>query len=189
VTDIWFIADLHLSHEKMILGWAGDGKGPRSDFASTIEEHDEKLIERINAVVKPQDKLYILGDVALSKAGLDKVRLINGHKRLVLGNHDQDTPKRYAGYFDKVCGAKVLEPGLVLTHIPIHPACLNRKSMQVNVHGHMHDEQIPLARSTPPMWGSESLPDPRYIGVSCEQVDYTPVHFDYIVDLALGVSQ
>lgn len=188
MSEIWLIADLHLSHEKMVTGWNNDGQGPRSSFAATIEEHDEKIIERINSVVMKRDKFYLLGDIALSKAGLDKVARINGHKRLVLGNHDQDSVARYASHFEKLCGAKVLGEGFVLTHIPIHPACLNRRSMQVNIHGHMHDQHIAWPKKTEryligdedPLIEWKVEPDPRYVGVSCEQVGYTPINFETI---------
>jgi calcineurin-like phosphoesterase family protein len=46
-----FIADLHLSHENM---------AKRRGF-STIEEHDEHIIEKWNSVAK--DITYILGDI------------------------------------------------------------------------------------------------------------------------------
>jgi calcineurin-like phosphoesterase family protein len=53
-----FIADLHLSHENM---------AKRRGF-STIEEHDEHIIEKWNSVVHKRDITYILGDITMEKS-------------------------------------------------------------------------------------------------------------------------
>jgi calcineurin-like phosphoesterase family protein len=75
-----FIADLHLSHENM---------AKRRGF-STIEEHDEHIIEKWNSVVHKRDITYILGDITMEKSApyhlLDR---LNGQKYVVLGNHDR----------------------------------------------------------------------------------------------------
>lgn len=172
MSDIWFAADLHLGHKGMIDGFADGRPGPRSHKFASIEQHDEAIVEQINSVVKPQDKLYLLGDIALSKAGLAKITMIQGHKRLIFGNHDQDKAKVYAAYFEKLAGAKVLE-GMVLTHIPVHPCALTRRSMQVNVHGHLHDERVMTTKGSVMPYA-----DPRYQCVSMEQIGYTPIHID-----------
>ena len=90
--SIFFTSDLHFGH-KNILNFAK----PRP--FSIIEEHDKTLINNWNDVVKDNDTVYILGDLAL---GLDvdqletKLKALKGHKHLILGNHDR--PKQYA-YF------------------------------------------------------------------------------------------
>jgi calcineurin-like phosphoesterase family protein len=49
---------------------------------------DETMIERHNAKVKPNDVVYMLGDVVINRKSLHHVSRLNGKKRLVRGNHD-----------------------------------------------------------------------------------------------------
>ena len=181
MADIWLIADLHLSHTNLVKGWDDTGVGPRGHFRD-INDHDDTIIGNWNRTVKPEDTAYILGDVAMSKRGLELVARLHGHKRVVLGNHDQEKSAVYARLFERVCGAKTLD-GMVLTHVPVHPMALNRKAMQVNVHGHMHDHwvtDVPSVRDQARYRGKILAPDHRYRCVSCEQVAYTPIHIDTI---------
>ncbi len=153
-----FIADLHLSHTNM---------ATRRGF-STVEQHDEHIIEKWNSVVKKQDVTYILGDVTMEKSApyylLDR---LNGLKHVVLGNHDrrQDV-KKLLEHVESVAGM-VQYKGAILTHCPIHPMELEHRFPK-NIHGHIHDKQVMLLDSC------FEEPDKRYICVSCERVDYTP---------------
>ena len=153
-----FIADLHLGHENM---------AKRRGF-STVEEHDEHIIAQWNSVVDKRDVTYILGDVTMEKKSsyplLDR---LNGLKHVVLGNHDrrQDVP-HLLQHVESV-GGMIQYKGIILTHCPIHPMELEYRFKR-NIHGHIHDKQVILLDS-----GFED-PDPRYICVSCERVDYKP---------------
>ena len=55
--EVWLSSDLHLGHQKEFL------YVPRG--FSSIEEHDEAIIDNINEVVAPEDTLYLLGDLML----------------------------------------------------------------------------------------------------------------------------
>jgi calcineurin-like phosphoesterase family protein len=157
MSTVRFIADLHLSHQNMttLRGF------------STIEEHDEHIIEKWNSVVHKRDVTYILGDVTMEKSApyhlLDR---LNGLKHVVMGNHDrrQDV-KKLLEYVESVAGM-IQYKGVMLTHAPIHPRELEYR-FPVNIHGHIHDSQVMLDHWT-------NIPDERYICVSCERVDYTP---------------
>lgn len=80
---IFFTSDTHFGH-------AGAIKYCRRPFA-TVEEMDEELIRRWNAVVEPTDTIYHLGD--LSFKGKDYTARIldrlNGVMHLYRGNHDK----------------------------------------------------------------------------------------------------
>lgn len=52
--------------------------------------------------------------------------------------------------------------GNILTHIPVHPYQLEYR-FKYNIHGHMH---------------SKALDDPRYICVSAERVNLTPIPYE-----------
>lgn len=83
---IYFTSDLHFGHDKEFL-WRPRG------FSSS-QEHDEVVIERINSIVKPNDRLYILGDLMLgqdTEGGIRKVKQLNGIKVILYGNHDSES--------------------------------------------------------------------------------------------------
>lgn len=86
-TRKFYIADTHLCHERLL------SMQPRP--FSTIDEHDEMIISRWNAVVGDDDIVYHLGDVAFGLTkNADRVRelfgRLNGRKHLIIGNHDVD---------------------------------------------------------------------------------------------------
>jgi calcineurin-like phosphoesterase family protein len=138
---------------------------------SCVEEMDEHMIERWNSVVRPQDHLYHLGDVVMRQQVLDVVMpRLNGHKRLVRGNHDIFRTKHYMRYFDEVYGIRVLD-NMVFSHIPIHPESLGR--FKANVHGHTHGQH--------PLGG-------KYIDVSAEAIDYTPVPLYKLAEMCNNLS-
>lgn len=153
-----FIADLHFSHYNMAV---------RRGFSS-IEEHDEHIIEKWNSVVKKNDVTYILGDITLEKsAPYHLINRLNGIKHVVLGNHDrrQDVNKLLE-YVDSVAGM-VQYKNNILTHCPIHPMELVHR-FSTNIHGHIHDNVVTMDED------GFIVEDKRYICVSCERVDFTP---------------
>jgi len=160
MSTVRFIADLHLGHTNMAL---------KRGFA-TVEEHDEYIIEKYNSVVSKRDVTYILGDVTMEKSApyhlLDR---LNGLKHVVLGNHDrrQDV-RKLLEHVESVAGM-IQYKGIMLTHCPIHPMELDYR-FRYNIHGHIHDKQVMLFHPDDPY----QSPNPSYICVSCERVDYTP---------------
>lgn len=159
MSNFFVISDSHFSHELMI---------KIRGFASA-KDMDDLLVTNWNKVVRPPDHVYHLGDVAMKKQFLNIVRKLNGHKRLVMGNHDIFEVKDYmnAG-FQKVMGMRIIE-GFILTHIPIHPHSLGR--FHRNIHGHLHAQAVVT---------EDNNPDPRYFSVCCERIDYTPISLEEI---------
>lgn len=59
---------------------------------SSVEEHDELLIQSWNAVVRPKDEVWHLGDFAMGSSPercAQIFRRLRGRKILVRGNHDR----------------------------------------------------------------------------------------------------
>lgn len=168
--DIWFISDSHFGHENILKFTRYDGS-PLRPF-KTIEEMDETLIENWNKVVKPEDKIYHLGDVTMKDKYLKLLARCNGHKRLVRGNHDIFKSKMYMHYFDEIYGVRVLE-NIIFTHIPVHPDCINKRWLG-NAHGHLHANV---------MKDSFGQIDYRYLNVCVEHTEYTPIHLETIVKI------
>ena len=162
------ISDTHFSHEN---AWAkfklADGS-PLRPFTST-EEMDETMVENWNNVVGPFDVVYHLGDVAISKRGLDLVKRLNGKKRLIRGNHDiyKDSDYYNVG-FEQIHGVRVFVDKWIFSHIPLHPDSVAER-FRANICGHLHANKVKL---------SDGTVDPRYVCVSVEQINYTPVSFD-----------
>lgn len=174
---IWVASDHHLGHTNTWAKFKREDGSPLRPFKSD-EEMDETMIARHNAVVKPEDHVYFLGDVVINKRNLEKVKRFMGHKRLVRGNHDIFKTKQYLDVgFDEIYGVRVFLPndqqkipGAILSHIPLHPESVQRWA--VNVHGHLHGN---IVRD------EKKWPDPRYVCVCVEQIDYTPVLLDTIL--------
>lgn len=166
MAEIWFISDTHFFHENILKFTNKDGKRIRAKFSS-IEEMHETIINNWNAAVRPNDHIYHLGDVTFKYDGPFNLLMsrLNGHKRLVIGNHDKLKNKSLLKWFDKVMlwrGFK--EHNFTCSHIPLRLDTL--RDGQFNVHGHTHER---------------SLADPHYINVSVECTDYCPVHLDSLL--------
>jgi len=157
MAETYIISDTHFGHANSLTFLRDDGTKLR-DFSS-VTEMDEYMIHRWNSVVRPEDKVIHLGDVAINRRCLKLLSLLNGKKKLIMGNHDIFKLEDYTQYFYDVKAYRVFD-GHVFSHIPVHPSSIER--WKGNVHGHLHDKK---------------LDDPRYICMSVEQehVNYTPV--------------
>lgn len=96
-TGLFFVSDTHFGHES-ILHYA---KRP----FSSVEEMDQAMIDNWNKVVGPNDYVFHLGDFCFKGSQYwDRIlNQLNGHKFLVLGNHDLKHVKDGAMYkFDWV---------------------------------------------------------------------------------------
>ena len=87
--NVWFCSDHHFNHTNILSFINYSGEKVRPEF-STVEQMNEVMIENHNARVKPNDKVYFLGDVGFNTASLDTILpRLNGKKRLILGNHER----------------------------------------------------------------------------------------------------
>jgi len=174
MSNLWFISDTHFSHENMLRFTNHDGERTRPEFAS-VQEMDQAMIDRWNSVVQPGDKIYHLGDVGFDKNALDRILpKLHGHKRLILGNHDTFDMHFYRRHFDKILVSwRGLGRGLIFSHYPLLIDDQDRR-MIANVHGHIHRSHIN---------------NPRYINISVEVIDYTPVHADTLLAQARALAE
>lgn len=138
---IWLSSDLHFCHNREFV-W-----GPRG-FTS-VEAHNEIIVQNFNDLVKPEDDVYILGDLMLNdnQAGFELLNQLNGKLHLVRGNHDTDT--RWNLYrqlpnvveMDNVIRLKYNGYHFYLSHYPTLTANLEKESLKVieiNLYGHTH---------------------------------------------------
>lgn len=133
---LWYITDTHFQHSNILTFKKPDGSLIRPGFSS-IEEHDEHIIEEWNKVVKPSDHIYHLGDVTFNQKAFHAIMpRLRGVKRLLLGNHDNFKMGVYSKYFGKVQSMGTHDK-LLFTHLPVHPSSVSER-WRANVHGHIH---------------------------------------------------
>lgn len=162
----YFIADPHFGHNNIIT--FENDKGELVRPFKSIEEHDDLIIDNINKLVRPVDKLYILGDVVMYRRNFPILdRIITKKRILIRGNHDIFKLKDYLPYFKDIRAYKVMPGcGVIFSHIPIHPNQLEGR-FKLNVHGHCHHNQID---------------DKRYLNICPEIVGYDVISLEEILN-------
>jgi len=140
------------------------------------EEMDEEMVKRWNDTVRPNDKVYHLGDVVINRKALKTLGRLNGEKVLIKGNHDIFKLSDYLPYFKDIRGYHVMN-GMILSHIPVHESNLYR--FGTNIHGHLHSNRIKMKVRYPHK--ETEIIDPRYFNVSVEQIDFTPILFEQAI--------
>ena len=159
----WIWSDLHLGDSHAAAIW-------NRPFLS-VKRMNAYLLGKWERVVKPEDTIICLGDVAVTAVWrngtvIDRLRRCPGERWLVLGNHDAHHTRelREAG-FDAVCAAAVYaaDPPLALTHVPLRHV----PPGAVNVHGHIHGH---------PATG------PRRVNMCVEQTAWMPQRMDELLE-------
>ena len=174
---VWLASDHHFGHEKTCTVFKKADGSPLRPF-SCAEEMDEELVKRHNERVRPNDKCYFLGDVAIARKSLHILGRLNGDKVLIRGNHDIFKLDDYTPYFRDIRGYDV-KNGMIFSHVPVHPESLAR--FGCNIHGHLHANRVMKIRSFNTKTGefvySDEI-DPRYFNVSVEQIDFAPISLE-----------
>ena len=139
----FFIGDTHFGHVGIL------------DFAMrpqpTIQLHDQELVANWNALVKPTDTVWHLGDFAGDDVPFEYAasvfRKLNGVKRLIVGNHDGDAIQALPWISVDVMRTLVA-PGckVVLCHYPMRD-WNGKHGGDLHFHGHSHD-RLPSSRQS-----------------------------------------
>jgi calcineurin-like phosphoesterase family protein len=117
---------------------------------SSITEMDRVMIDRWNAVVKPGDELWHLGDFAVRQSAervASLLKMLNGRKHLVTGNNDDSAVTKCDGWQSVQPYAEVTvdRKKLVLCHYPFRTWRDMGKGV-INLHGHSHGRLKSLPR-------------------------------------------
>lgn len=179
----WVAADPHFDHANILNFERSPGVKLR-DFPD-VETMNETMIDNWNRTVKDGDRVYLLGDVAFHPRVFEKIiPRLKGRIVLVPGNHEPPKMRKYFRLFDDVRGY-VVKKGVIMSHIPIHPGSLSR--WRINIHGHLHANVVKKDIINP-MYGRGSwddeieVPDPRYVCVSMEHINFTPKSLSKIIE-------
>lgn len=162
MSKIWFTSDQHFGHANIIKLC----KRPYSD----IVEMDQALIENWNSCVKPDDTVYCLGDFAYKNAKPLEfyAKQLNGHKHLIMGNHDLKPRDEYKKHFETVRDVNYLEFGkqlVVLFHYPIF-SWKKKARGSWHFYGHVHGSILMEFQET------------KSYNMCVDVTDFKPVEYD-----------
>lgn len=176
-SKVWFTSDTHFGHKNVI------------EYSSrpfeTTDEMFEVIKERWNAVVGEDDTVFHLGDVAWGKASdWQRISELNGHKILVLGNHDPSNMRPgYMSLFDGIyqqLQILVEDRTIYLNHFPflVYGGMHREWDRGVwQLHGHVH--------SGPGLYRGKDIPmlvhRCKYqYDVGVDNNNFTPVNFKQV---------
>lgn len=168
---IYFIADTHFGHQNIL-------KFSNRPFANIVA-HDKALISNWNSVVKPNDDIYILGDLMMSNDGKKANKLLsqlNGKKYMIIGNHDKylNDPAFDKSLFVWIKPYYELQYNhikFVLFHYPI----LEWNGFYrdaFHLYGHVHNTKMDYFKKTL---------SKRAINVGVDLIGFTPISIDEIL--------
>jgi calcineurin-like phosphoesterase family protein len=159
-----FIADLHL----------GDKKHSKKRGFNSIEEMHDHIIEEWNLVTSKNDRVFLLGDVAISAKYYPLLEELNGKIYVILGNHDKfkDVPKLLK-YVEGISGLYKYVDNIYLSHCPINECQIGSK-VSLNIHGHMHKNYIKTYIWDYAIRDEVPVKHPNFINVCVDRIGYNP---------------
>jgi len=132
----YYIADTHFGHERVI-------EFDKRPFSS-LEEMEEEMIRRWNAVVERGDTVYILGDFCW-RVDADWIRILKrlkGNKVLIKGNHDLTRMSgKVKKMFQDIRDIKMIKDGqyrVMLCHYPLMFYRHDYHEKTIMLCGHVH---------------------------------------------------
>lgn len=195
--DPFLIGDLHFSHANIIKycdrPW-NSGKDSNGELIVTeknVEQMNNDLINNWNSVVSNDDTVIVNGDFALGSKGRipEYVYKLNGHKKLVLGNHDRfymnsEMRSKYkdivdfylkAG-FERVYDAPIiLDNFIIISHEPVQ--WIRSKDVYANIYAHVHNQEFYKDYTC------------NTFCTSAERINYTPIRLSKIIDVWKSFQQ
>jgi calcineurin-like phosphoesterase family protein len=172
MSNLFFSSDLHFFHKNII-------KYSNRPFSS-VEEMNQKLIDNWNAVVKPQDTIYSLGDFSFANYLLTctVLKQLNGQHHMILGNHDKtivlnETKILASGWVKSISHYKEIRHHgitIVLFHYPMR-TWNKAHHDSILLHGHCHGSLAPFGKSVD-------------VGVDAKFIhsEYRPTSLDEVFD-------
>jgi len=165
--SVYLIADPHFGHANICKFHNYDGTKTRP--WDNVDEMDEEMVKRWNDTVKPEDKVYMLGDIVINRKALSILDRLNGDKVLIKGNHDIFKLNDYTAHFRDIRAYHVMN-NMIFSHIPVHAESKGR--FKANVHGHTHANRVMLNGKI----------DPWYYSACVENTDYKPILLEELIE-------
>lgn len=163
----FYISDMHFGDERLNLYG-------RDLLFKDSKECDDFIIDRWNKTISKNDQVIVVGDIAMTKEGFNKIEKLNGEKILVKGNYEileknggtakyDVDDKLLLTYFTKVVDelyVKINGEDVYVNHFPT-----NAKQDVFNIVAHIHG-----------IWKVQR----NMINVGCDAWHFTPVSEDLI---------
>mgnify|MGYP000093234704 FL=1 len=180
---VLFTSDTHFFHNNVL----------RFDNRpwNTMEDMCNEMLKRWNSKVSKDDTVYILGDYTWKQGDehIEFLKKLNGHKRLVLGNHDfRNASRKYKDLFEAIKDYDDIKVTLqngevkrcILSHyfMPFYNA---HYYGSILLHGHSHNtkehyEELRIAKEL----NDKGFTNQIY-NVGCMLWNYEPVTLDEIL--------
>lgn len=176
--EIFLTSDLHINHDKDFL-WGARG-------FTNVKEMNEAIVENWNKVVRPEDTVWNLGDIALSDTAgaIPYLKALNGTQYWLLGNHDHHN--RVKAICDECPNIIVpkhtfvtkIRQGNILIYLGHYPMLTSNYDADkpferhvFNMHGHTHQTTN---------W--HNLDDPFMYHVGVDSHNFTPITLDNAIN-------
>lgn len=144
MSKIWFTSDWHFCHDRAFV------YAPRG--FSNVHDMNEQILKNHNALVNPEDEVYVLGDLMLNNnnnEGLSYISQLNGKLHIIRGNHDTNTRIELYKTLPNVISVsdaeriKVCQYHFYCSHYPTLTANFEKESLkqvEINLFGHTHQK-------------------------------------------------
>lgn len=140
---IFVTSDWHFGHNREFI-WKPRG-------FSCLQDMNEAIVERHNSRVKPDDDVYVLGDLCLgnNEDGRYYISRMNGRLHVVYGNHDTAARRLMYSKMPNIVEAapaielKYNKYHFFLSHYPCFTGNLEMQSLKqgvLNLYGHTHQK-------------------------------------------------
>ena len=154
MSNTWVTSDLHIGHDRAFI-YEARGFG-------SIEEHDRALVDNWNELVKPDDTVYVLGDIMIKhnsedndfSYGLSVLQKLNGNLIIIRGNHDTlNRIEKYRGCSNVVSAGDAAlylnypEVGSYHFYLSHYPTLVSHEKLKllktaiINLYGHVHSKE------------------------------------------------
>ena len=139
---------------------------------SSVDEMNTILKQNWNSRIKPEDHVYILGDICMNEQGfIDHMNDLNGFKHIVRGNHDpkniQNKKMKNTHFTELIHTVRDGDAKIVLCHFPIMEWNGYYNGVY-HFYGHLHGSR------------KSHNANAFEVGVDCQ--NYMPKTFDEIVN-------
>ena len=185
--EIFIIGDPHFQHKNIIRyckrPWNSgiDENNEMIITDSDVERMNNDLIKNWNSVVKADDEVIVNGDFCLGnrKNVPEIVSQLNGHKKLILGNHDYfhiNDKEKYKNMVDFYMKAGfefvspysiVLDKFIIISHEPLE--WVTDDGVYANIYAHVHNHAAYKDYTK------------RTFCSSAERINYTPINLKEII--------
>jgi len=176
---IYYIADIHLGDQRVFDKCAK----PFND----LQEYETEIVNRWNAKVRPDDTVYVLGDIAEDNylRSIDIIRILPGRKHLIVGNHDLAMLPRIkeSCVFETIDFMRMIEDNgrkVCLCHYPLMD-WMEFSRGGYHVYGHIHNKTEKNDPAYPQI--KKYYADKLAYNAGVDVTDYEPVTLDEMIAL------